>query len=168
MITRTGKILGIAASVTMFGLTSRAEDEMPAVPIAETAVAGITETVANDPAIEPESELPIRVARTGKYSNLFEEHSWYTPPPPPPARKAPPPVHREPTAPPLPYELLGSYEQAGSKTLYFLVKGDRVYDVTIGTVLDGTYSVDGVTNGQLMFTYLPLQTSQGLRLGEQQ
>jgi len=82
-------------------------------------------------------------------------------------RKAPPPAPRVPTAPAFPYKLLGSYEQRGSDTLYFLVKDDRVYDVTIGDTLDGTYSVDGVTNGQLMFTYLPLNTSQGLRLGEE-
>ena len=110
--------------------------------------------------------LPVREAHAGNKENLFSGHSWYTPPPPPPVRKAAP-VRRGPVAPPLPYKLLGTYEQGDNDMLYLLVKGDRVYDVTIGDTLDGTYSVDGVTNGQLMFTYLPLDTSQGLRLGEQ-
>ena len=74
---------------------------------------------------------------------------------------------RKPTAPPLPFQFLGSFEQDGSTT-YFIVKGDRAYNVKVGDVLEETYSVDSVANGQLMFTYLPLHTSQGLRLGEKQ
>jgi len=111
--------------------------------------------------------LPVREAPTGNKENLFSGHSWYTPPPPQPVRKAAP-IRRGPVAPPLPYELMGTYEQGDNDTLYLLVKGDRVYDVMVGDTLDGTYTVDGEMNGQLMFTYLPLNTSQGLRLGEQQ
>jgi len=97
---------------------------------------------------------------------VFARHSWYTPPPAPVQRPAPKPVERQPVAPPLPYTLLGSYEEAGQPTLYFLVKGESTYDVRVGDTLDSTYHVDGVANGQLMFTYLPLNTSQGLRLGD--
>jgi hypothetical protein len=102
-------------------------------------------TAANDP-------LPKRPPHAGIDENIFSGHAWYTPPPPPPKRIVPAPVAREPTAPPLPYTLLGSYAQAGSPTLYFLVKGERTYDVRIGDILDDTYSVDNVSNGQLMFT----------------
>lgn len=114
---------------------------------------------------EKDPVLPVRMPNSGNKENLFSGHSWYAPPPPPPTRKSAP-VRREPSAPPLPYKLLGTYEQGDSGTLFLLVKGDRVYDVTIGDTLDDTYRVDGVTNNQLMLTYLPLNTSQGLRLGD--
>jgi hypothetical protein len=99
-------------------------------------------------------------------ANLFAGHSWYTPPPPAPAQVRTQPVQRVPTAPPLPFSYLGRFEQHGAATLYYLVKDDRVYDVKIGDVIDDIYRVDSVINGQLMFTYLPLSSSQGLRLGD--
>lgn len=98
----------------------------------------------------------------GSATNLFSGHSWYVPPPPPPVvQRAPPP----PTAPPLPYTVLGSYASAGGVPVYFLVKGESVYDVRIGDVIDNTYSVDSMSNGQLHFTYLPLKLVQSLPVG---
>ncbi len=111
--------------------------------------------------------LPVRDAHGGVATDLFAGHSWYTPPPPPPIRARAAPVVREPTAPPLPFSYIGRYEQDGVQTLFYLVKGDRVYDVKVGDVIDDTYTVDRISNGQLMFTYLPLNSSQGLRLGDQ-
>lgn len=96
-------------------------------------------------------------------TDLFRSHSWYVPPPPPPkAKAAPPPA---PTAPPLPFAVMGSYATGGGKPVYFLVRGDRVYDAHVGDVIDNTYSVDGVSNGQLNFTYLPLKQRQSLPIG---
>jgi hypothetical protein len=119
--------------------------------------------------VDPKTALPIRSAHVGVDKNIFSGHSWYTPPPPPPKKHvvAPRVVKRGPVAPPLPYELLGSFDQAGSPTMYFLAHDDRTYNVAVGDTLEGKYSVDSVRNGQLMFTYLPLNTSQGLWLGEQ-
>ena len=119
-----------------------------------------------DPVVET-SILPKRQPHAGVTTNLFSGHSWYRPPPPveaAPVQTAP--VVRTPTAPPLPFSYIGRYEQEGAGTLYYIVKGDRVYDVKVGDVIDGTYSVDRVVNGQLIFTYLPLHSSQGLRLGD--
>jgi hypothetical protein len=110
--------------------------------------------------------LPRREPHGGVDENMFDSHRWYTPPPPPQKRMVAKPPERKPVAPPLPFELLGTFEQAGSPTVYFLVRGDRIFEVAPGDTLEGTYSVDGISNGQLMFTYLPLSTSQGLRLGE--
>ncbi|MDH5620463.1 MAG: hypothetical protein OEY74_00130 [Gammaproteobacteria bacterium] len=110
--------------------------------------------------------MPERTPHHGVDKNLFQGHSWYTPPPAPPKREIVAPVPRAPVAPPLPFKLLGSFEQAGGPTMYYLVKGDRIYDVKIGDTLDETYQVDGVSEGELKFTYLPLSTSQSLRLGE--
>lgn len=115
---------------------------------------------------EGDQQLPARPPHQGVSENLFDGHSWYTPRPQPAKREAPRPVVRKPVAPPLPYRLLGSYEQAGVATTFYLVKGDRIYDVVVGDEIDGTYKVDRVSEGELIFTYLPLNTSQGLRLGD--
>jgi hypothetical protein len=109
-------------------------------------------------------KLPERSESRRRYRDLFSAQSWYTPPPPPPPRPVAPPP--KPTAPTLPFAFMGSLQQ-GDSTVYFLARGDRAYDVKVGDVLDETYRVDGVSDGRLMFTYLPLTTSQALPIGEQ-
>ncbi|MEZ5500659.1 MAG: hypothetical protein R3E77_14700 [Steroidobacteraceae bacterium] len=107
-------------------------------------------------------ELPERKSAAASLLNLFANHSWYVAPPPPPPVVVKP---AKPTAPPLPYELMGSYEQAGQPTVYFLVKGDRVFDVRDGQTLETNYRIDGVQNGRLAITYLPLDEKQWLNIG---
>lgn len=106
-----------------------------------------------------------RVAASNAVGALFNAHSWYVaPPPPPPAPVVyvPPPP---PTAPPLPFTVMGSYAQPGGATVYFLTRGERVFDVHVGDTIDNTYSVDGAANGQLQLTYKPLNIRQSLSLG---
>jgi hypothetical protein len=95
-------------------------------------------------------------------TDLFESHSWYVAPPPAPLQPATPIV---PTAPPLPYTLLGSYARNGEPTVFFLVKNDRIFDARVGDVLEKQYSVDAAENGQLRMTYLPLGIKQSLAVG---
>jgi hypothetical protein len=104
--------------------------------------------------------VPRKVAAS--VTNLFSGHSWFVAPPPPPVVEVAPPP---PSAPPLPFTVLGSYASAGGEPVYFLVKGDSVYDVRIGDVIDNTYSVDSMSNGQLQLTYLPLKIGQTLPVG---
>jgi hypothetical protein len=137
-----------------------AEAEIDALETNAPALKDAQKVSANTPTSE--LAVPVRTASQHQTSNLFASHSWYTPPPPPPQRAPPPPP--EPTAPPLPFAYMGSYEQDGA-TVFFLVRGDRTYDVRVGDVIDSTYSVDSVNNGQLMFTYLPMKTSQSLQVG---
>jgi len=92
-------------------------------------------------------------------SNLFESHSWYVAPPPPPVLPSAPAA---PVAPPLPFTLLGSYARAGDSAVFFLVKGDRIFDARVGDVLEKLYSVDSAEDGQLRLTYLPLGIKQSL------
>lgn len=109
-----------------------------------------------------------RLARTQaesgvEFADVFGATSWYVPPPPPPPRPpAPPPV---PTAPPLPFTYLGRYEDAPTR-LTILVKGDRMYTVTEGDVIENTYRVERVAPGLVELTYLPLNIKQSLRTGE--
>lgn len=95
-------------------------------------------------------------------SGLFASHSWYVAPPPPPQLKL---VPLAPMAPPLPFTFLGSYARAGEPAVFFLVKGDRIFDVRVGDVLEKQYSVDAAENGQLRLTYLPLGIKQNLSVG---
>lgn len=96
--------------------------------------------------------------------DLFAEHSWYRPPPPPPAPAvAPPPP--APTAPPFPYSYFGQYERPGDKTVYFLQRGDSIFDVKVGQLIDGVWNVDAVADGQMRLTYVPLKLPQVISLG---
>jgi hypothetical protein len=49
--------------------------------------------------------------------------------------------------------------------VFFLTRGDRVYDVKIGDVLDGLYSIESAAGGLLTFNYKPLEQRQTLAIG---
>jgi hypothetical protein len=105
-----------------------------------------------------------RPTMTADAINIFTSKSWYVPPPPPPpAKPAPPPP---PSAPPLPFTYLGKLQEAPGQMVVFLVKGDRVYSVSQGDVIDGMYHVDGITGNSMALTYLPLKIKQSLGIGE--
>jgi len=95
--------------------------------------------------------------------DLFRSKSWYIPPPPPPP--APPP---KPVAPPLPFTFLGKSTQPdGSQTL-FISDQTKVFLIHGGETLDNNYHVDGIEDGKLVITYLPLKQKQYLNLVEAQ
>jgi hypothetical protein len=77
-------------------------------------------------------------------------------------------VINAPQAPPIPFSYIGSYSPDGSKPVYFLTQGDRVYDVRVGDTIDGLYTMDSFTNGQLVMTYKPLNKQQQLSVGGSQ
>lgn len=116
-------------------------------------------------------QLAHRVVETNSAGSLFAVHSWYVaPPPPPPPPPAPaaslaPPL---PTAPPLPYQYIGSYTPEGQAPVFFLSKGDRVFDVHVGDTLESTYTVDGFNKTELLLTYKPLNIQQQLIVGSTQ
>lgn len=101
--------------------------------------------------------IPRKVHTTG----LFESKSWYVPPPAPKVTApvyVPPP---QPTAPTLPFTFIGRMLD-GTEITVFLSKGDRRYTVKEKDVLDDTYRVDKITEGEAVLTYLPLNTQQTL------
>ncbi len=75
-------------------------------------------------------------------------------PPPPPA----------PKPPAVPFAYMGRFEEK-DRTVYFLVKGDRLYMVKAGDDIDEAYSFDGEVDHQLRFTYKPLRLAQTLTVG---
>jgi len=101
-------------------------------------------------------------ASKGKNSNAFGSTSWYVPPPPPPPPPpAPPPV---PTAPPVPFKYLGLYEE-GKKSVIMLVRGDQVFTVSVGDVIENTYRIDQIVQGSIEITYMPLNIKQSINTG---
>lgn len=124
--------------------------------------------VAPAPRLELErlAQLTARAEGDVAAGDAFGPTSWYVPPPPPP----PPPVQAPvppppPTAPPLPFSYFGRYEEDGAKTI-LLLKGERMYTVAEGDVIEQTYRVERLANGQLELTYLPLNITQTLSTGE--
>jgi len=108
-------------------------------------------------------ELPDRTREDREVRDVFPSQTWYVTPPPQPrraVRKAP----TEPVAPSLPFEFLGSYVEQNGAPVYFLVQGERVFDVRVGESIDGKYTVDGREGNSLLLTYLPLRQQQALSM----
>ena len=176
VLTRRFKVLcGVAAAVGVFIVVTWPSDEPDTASGASPASAGAVTTrparAASQRADKHDSgslfvRLAHRVTESKAAAALFHTQSWYVaPPPPPPAPVVyvPPPP---PTAPPVPFTVMGSYAHPGDATVYFLTRGDRVFDVHIGDTIDGIYSVDGAADGQLRLTYKPLDIQQTLPLGD--
>lgn len=108
--------------------------------------------VGKDNAADP---APIR--------DIFAAKSW-APPPPKPVAPPPPPPPPPPSAPPMPYKFLGKMDDATSLKA-FLNRGERVYVVSVGEILDHTYRVDSIKAGQMTLIYLPLNIPQTLSVG---
>lgn len=96
----------------------------------------------------------------------FATLSWLPPPLPPrvvPPPPPPPPV--VPVAPPLPFSFVGLLEQGSARPQAFLSKGDVLFVVSAGEMLDGgTYRVDTLNAQQITITYIPLNTPQTLNI----
>lgn len=76
----------------------------------------------------------------------------------------PPPAPQAPTAPPLPFTVLGKGVANGAYEVY-LARAERTYVVQAGTVIDGMYRVDAIAPPTLTITYLPLKQVQQLNIG---
>lgn len=170
-LTTRGKWLtGIAALVAgyvVFGPKDSDSVEPSRAAASPAAHAQHVATVASPPVARSLLALAHRVVEQSASGSLFAAHSWYVAPPPPAtvAASTAPAAPAKPVAPPLPFTYMGSYAPDGAPPVFFLTQGDRVYDVHIGDTLDGTYTVDSFNNGQLVFTYKPLNTQQQLMTG---
>lgn len=98
------------------------------------------------------------------------KNSWDAPRPPPvrpvqPVELPPPPPVVIPTAPPIPFTYLGRYGDTASRTI-ILAKGEKVYTVSVGDVIENTYRIERFSAGMINLTYLPLSIEQHLPTGE--
>ena len=102
-----------------------------------------------------------------KTVDIFKGKSWYVAPPKPkPVPPPPPPPPPPPTAPPMPYAFMGSYQGKDGRMIIFLTRGDQIFSVSPGDVLEGTYRVEGIASGHLVLIYLPLNIQQTIIIGE--
>jgi hypothetical protein len=167
---RTKLLIGIAAGITAYVVFAQKD---PQTAEAARDAAGVrkphTTAVTARPAAYSLLQLAHRVADRTAAGALFATNSWYAAPAPPPA----PPVVSTvlpvappaPTAPPMPFQYIGSYAPDGGAAVFFLTRGDRVYDVRVGDTLDNTYTLEGFNGSQLLITYKPLNIQQQLAAG---
>ena len=92
--------------------------------------------------------LPPRKGFARANGELFDTAK---PPPPPPAAVI---STAAPTAPPVPYRYAG---KVGDDDVV-LAKGERVFTVKAGEILDGSYRVEAIAPGRIDLLYLPLGT----------
>ena len=95
----------------------------------------------------------------GAAQDLFSPRSWT----PPPAAK--PVVIATPVAPPLPFVYLGKKIEGNVWEVY-LSRAEQTFIARVGQTLDGSYRVDSIAPPSLVLTYLPLDQSQTLPIGD--
>ncbi|MHC8293298.1 hypothetical protein [Pseudomonas sp. LB3P58] len=72
-----------------------------------------------------------------------------------------------PTAPPMPFQFIGKLNDR-SDLQVFLQSGEKIYVVRKGDVIDDTWRIEGISDVELSFVYLPLHLSQTLSVGSTQ
>jgi hypothetical protein len=160
--------LGLAIAAAVALREQPAEEETIAEVAKPRAQARGKETAS------PQHRLPLELLGPREYAepdgSAFKSESWKPPAPPPaaqrsPAQQATPPAPPAPSAPPLPFAYLGRIEEDG-ETRVFLSQQDRNYVAQAGDVLEGAYRLEEIKPGEVVFTYLPLNTKQSLPIGE--
>ncbi len=92
--------------------------------------------------------------------DVFAPKSWLPPPVVAPAVAQP----VVPVAPPMPFRYVGQLEASEGKVTIYLARGETVYTVRVGDVLDEQYRLDAMDNGQITLTYLPMNQQQMLAI----
>ena len=78
-----------------------------------------------------------------------------------------PPAEQAPTAPAMPFQFVGRLDDR-SDLQVFLQDGEKIYVVRKGDVIDKTWRIEGISDVELSFLYLPLHLSQTLSMGSSQ
>ncbi|MDX8120496.1 hypothetical protein SKZ59_01810 [Janthinobacterium sp. GMG2] len=153
-----GSIVGPATA------TTRQVERVAPLPLVVATAAAQTNRAL---AIEPRRGLDDEEAAT-----LFAKQSWQPETPKKimldqqAAQAALPAARVDANAPPpLPFQFLGRFVDEG-KAAYFLQAGERNVVARPGDTLEERYRFDGVVQGALQFTYLPLNLKQTLAVGD--
>jgi hypothetical protein len=159
---------GAGTFVLAFRLAGSGDDSAVVEPIAKTGARSEPGAPSGTPATGTDRapELPARTPLTKTAnSDPFAPKGWLPPPPPPPpapaaAPPAPPPP---PTAPPVPFKFIGQIEEKSARPAAFISKGEALYVVHVGDVVENTYRVESFNSAQVVVTYLPLQQRQTIQ-----
>lgn len=83
--------------------------------------------------------------------NPFRSKTWFIAPPSPPPPK--------PVAPPLPFRYLGQIVEDGEPRVFVEHQGRHLI-IQAGEQIAGTYAVESISPGNVVFVYLPLKEQQ--------
>lgn len=171
-----GPMLGVAAWLAIFGdktpSNGRGAVSLPvraaAHPIEHSASnltsARPTSITGSLPLLTPRQQLmqrPAQEQRSGHSNHdLFSGKNWNPPPPPPPKLDV-----VAPTAPPLPFTFLGKKMEDGIWEVY-LSRGELTFIVHEGMAFESNYRVDKIGATTLTLTFLPLNQTQTLAIGD--
>ncbi|KAB8054119.1 hypothetical protein GCN78_06065 [Janthinobacterium rivuli] len=173
-------VLGGAAVATLLAALFAPEDEgsivgpATATPrqVERVAVAPLAAATAAAPAHRALTIEPRRALEDDEAATLFAKQSWQPETPKKimlnqqAAQAALPAARVDANAPPpLPFQFLGRFVDEG-KAAYFLQAGERNVVARPGDTLEERYRFDGVVQGALQFTYLPLNLKQTLAVGD--
>jgi hypothetical protein len=105
----------------------------------------------------------LRRRNTHQPTDLFARHSWVPPAPPAPLEQGPVPAAAPapPQVLPLPFKYLGRMVKPDT-TLVYLLKGEELLVVEVGTILEANYRVESISDAEIGFVYMPLGTKQVL------
>ena len=173
-------VLGTAAVATLLAALFAPEDEgsivgpATATPrqVERVAVAPLVAAAAAAPANRALAIEPRRGLDDEEAATLFAKQSWQPETPKKimldqqAVQAALPAARVDANAPPpLPFQFLGRFVDEG-KAAYFLQAGERNVVARPGDTLEERYRFDGVVQGALQFTYLPLNQKQTLAVGD--
>ncbi|WP_291519910.1 hypothetical protein [Acidovorax sp.] len=130
--------------------------------------ASIAPVDAEEASIRASPRAGVRISANDVRGDVdpFAVRSWL-PAPPPPEPTPPPPPPPQPTAPALPFVYIGRQEQSDgtTPTVFYLTRGTDLFAVVAGDSLGDDYRFDGLEQGSLRFSYLPLSAKQELNPG---
>jgi hypothetical protein len=123
------------------------------------------------PAVRDASDEELDIAKLQRFKRAAPIVDVFTPKTAavPVSAPTPPPIKEEPSVPPpaappaLPFRFVGKFSEDGAVRL-LIVNGEKEHHIAGGETLEGTYSVDKVTDEAVVFTYLPLKVEQTLPL----
>lgn len=118
-------------------------------------------TLQNGNTVVEEPVLRLRPRGETAKTGLFEVAGQ-------PVVVAPPPVAQtpQPVAPPLPFRVLGVYQDGEATTVFLDDKGQGTVVKVGDTLHNETYRIDAIDAEEIQMTYLPLQQKQVLALGD--
>ncbi|AYB63515.1 hypothetical protein [Ralstonia solanacearum] len=153
-------LAGSAGLVLFGGPATQTEVVQPSRSAAQSQLPA-TSTEPTSPSAEEATVLALRPREASPdIAQAFPSRDW-APPPPPPPPPAPPP---KPTAPPLPFVVIGKKWEDGQWQVS-LGRNEEPFVVKTGDTFDGRYRVDSIAPPSMTLIYLPLKARQTLTIG---
>ncbi|VVM90245.1 hypothetical protein PS862_03225 [Pseudomonas fluorescens] len=158
---------GVAAALTWLpGYLMPTDDNDSVVAVVSPAQGKAGGTL---PAAAANKKTPV-VKDLTPAGDLFAARSWKAAPTLATVTEQPvnvTPVVQAPSAPPMPFQFIGKLDDR-SDLQVFLQNGEKIYVVRKGDVIDETWRIEGISDVELSFIYLPLHLSQTLSVGSTQ